>query len=473
MPDINVGELEDLRQEQARLRADLERLRQSQAGGDGQGKNSQEKDGQVKDGQGKDGAGKKDDQKDKDKQEQEEPKPPFLQRMGAWVRTHPLLLIGIVFGLAVLLIGGWFLWQYLQTYESTDDAQINGHIDQISPRINGTVVAIYVEDTQGVVKGQSVVDLDPRDYQVALEQAQARFAQAVSSLRAQSPNVPITETSQATSVSTAQANVRSAEAAVAAAQRTWESSTADFEQAQANAANSDAEEKRYAQLVAKQEVSRELYDQRATQARADQALVRSRERTAEAARRNVDEQQAALDSARDSLLQAQANLPRQVAVQRATVQARQADVETAQAQINQAMLNLSYCKIVAPVDGIVGDKTIEAGMQVAPGQELFAITRTDDIWVDANFKETQIRNMHPGQSVTITVDALAQAFDGYIENMPGATGAKYSLLPPENATGNYVKVVQRLPVRIRFKQGQRGAERLRPGMSVEPKVWVR
>lgn len=226
-------------------------------------------------------------------------------------------------------------------------------------------------------------------------------------------------------------------------------------------------------LVGKQEVSREIYDQRATEARADAALVQSRRATADAALKSITQAQAALDQARQRAAEVQHNLPREIAIQHATVATREANVKSAQAQVDQALLNLQYCKIVAPVDGIVGDKSVQAGSQVSAGQELLAITQTNDIWVTANFKETEIRNMHAGQSVTIHVDALSQDFNGFVENLPGATGAVYSLLPPENATGNYVKVVQRLPVRIRFKKGQPYEERLRPGMSVEPKVWVK
>jgi membrane fusion protein (multidrug efflux system) len=223
----------------------------------------------------------------------------------------------------------------------------------------------------------------------------------------------------------------------------------------------------------KQEVSREIYDQRATQAKAQAAVVQSRRSTADAAQKNILQAQASLDQARQRAKEALSNQPRQIAVQHAQLKTREANVIAAQAQVDQALLNLQYCKVLAPADGIVGDKSVQAGTQVSPGQELLAITQTNDVWVTANFKETEIRNMHSGQSATISVDALSQKFEGYVEALPGGTGAIYSLLPPENATGNYVKVVQRLPVRIRFKKGQPHEERLRPGMSVEPKVWVR
>jgi membrane fusion protein (multidrug efflux system) len=410
--------------------------------------------------------------KKEDDEKKKQPKPPLRQRVLVWTRSHPLLLILILIAIVALLIGGWILWKYLESYESTDDAEIAGHITQVSSRINGRVVGVYVDDTQSVAQGQTVVDLDPRNYEVALQQAQANLSQALAGIAQQQPNVPITTTSQATTVATSQLDVESAEAALLAAQHEYDSALADEKQAEASAANARAEELRYRELVAQEEVSREQYDQRATNAQTAHAAVLARQASAKAAERTVDQRKTAVDTARKRADEAARNQPRQIEVQHAGVVGREANAKAAEAQVNQAKLNLSYCKIFAPFAGVVGDKTVEVGMQVAPGQELFALTLLDDLWVTANFKETQIRNMHPGQSVSIHVDALSQTFDGYVENLPGATGAQYSLLPPENATGNYVKVVQRLPVRLRFKRNQPHAERLRPGMSVEPKVWV-
>jgi membrane fusion protein, multidrug efflux system len=335
------------------------------------------------------------------------------------------------------------------------------------------VTGVYVENTQSVVQGQVLVDLDPKDYAVAVAQVRADLAQAEAALHAESPTVPITQTTEQTRVASATLDVSSAEAEVSAAQRNYDAALADVKQSEANEANAAADEARYRTLVEQQEVSREAYDQRLTAMRSLQDVVSARKASAEAARRSVQQRMNALEQARKRASEAQANSPRRVAAQRESVTSRQAAVEAASARLQQALLNLSYCKILAPAPGIVGDKTVETGSYVSPGQELFAITQINDLWVTANFKETQIRNMHPGQSVTIHVDALSQNFNGYVENLPGATGAEYSLLPPENATGNFVKVVQRLPVRIRFKPGQPNQQRLRPGMSVEPKVWVK
>jgi membrane fusion protein (multidrug efflux system) len=308
---------------------------------------------------------------------------------------------------------------------------------------------------------------------VALSQQRGNLAQAQANVNAQSPNVPITQLSQRTGVSTADLDVASAQAGLLAERQQAESALADLRQAEANAANAAAEETRYRALAEKQEVSREQYDQRLADSRAQTANVSSRRAVADAAGKTVEQRMSALTQAMQRAAEATVNSSRQVAVQRATVEARKAAAQISQAQVEQAMLNLSYCRIFAPVSGIIGNKTVEIGAQVSVGQELFDVTPTDDLWVTANYKETQLRKMRPGQAVTISVDTFGRDFDGYIEDMPGATGAQYSLLPPENATGNYVKVVQRLPVRIRFKPNQNGLTRLRVGMSVEPKVWLK
>jgi membrane fusion protein (multidrug efflux system) len=461
MAESAPADTQSLHDEQIRLRTEVEFLRRQQ----------EELQRQLAQKAAPDKDEKKDD-KDNQDQKEEKPKQSFLTRVRNWVHTHPLATILIIIGIILLLIAGYFLFRYLNSYENTDDAEVDGHTDPISARISGDVIGVYVENTQRVQKGQVLVDLDPRDYKVALNQANANLSQAEAALRAQSPNVPITTTVQQTQVTTANLDVASAEAALVQAQQTAASAAADLAQAETNAANAAREEERYGELVGKQEVSREQYDQKATAARAEQSLVASRRASADAAGKAVEERIAALSQARQRFLEARSNLPRNVAIQNATVATRIANVEAAKTQVEQAALNLQYCKILAPADGIVGDKTVEVGQHLAPGQEMFAVTETKDIWVTANFKETQIRNMHPGQPVTIHVDALSQDFNGYVEALPGATGATYSLLPPENATGNYVKVVQRLQVRLRFKPNQPRAERLHPGMSVEPKVWI-
>jgi len=465
VPESVIG---SLFYEQGRLRADLDRLMNAPP------PKPDEK--PKEDPPAKEKEGGKDDAKDagdKEAKDKEEKKEPFLKRSAVWVKTHPIATVAIVILLVALLVGGWFLWNYLQSYESTDDAQVDGHMNAIASRISGTVTAVYVENNQSVERGKLAVELDPRDYEVALTQQRGNLAQAQANVNAQNPNVSITQVSQRTGVSTADLDVASAQAGLLAQRQQVESALADLRQAEANAANAAAEETRYRALAEKQEVSREQYDQRLADSRAQTANVSSRRAVADAADRTVEQRISALTQAVQRAAEATVNSSRQVAVQRATVAARKAAAQISQAQVEQAILNLSYCKIFAPVSGIIGNKTVEIGAQVSVGQELFDVTPIDDLWVTANYKETQLRKMRPGQSVTISVDTFGRDFDGYIEDMPGATGAQYSLLPPENATGNYVKVVQRLPVRIRFKPNQSGLTRLRVGMSVEPKVWLK
>jgi membrane fusion protein (multidrug efflux system) len=450
--------IESLFYEQGRLRADMDRLLAKPAP-------SEEKDAQ------KDGA---DSGKDGDKEgEKDAPKEPLRKRAVDWTKAHPLATVGIPILLIAVLVGGWFLWGYLQSYESTDDAQVDGHVNAVSSRVSGTVTAVNVENNQSVNTGKLAIELDPRDYQVALSQQRANLAQAMANVSAQSPNIPITETTQATGVSTADLDVTIAKAGYFAEQHQLASALADLTEAEANAANAKAEELRYRMLVEKEEVSREQYDQRLANTRAQIAIVAARRASADAAAKTVEQRTAALQQATSRAAEASQNSQRQVNVQRATGAAREAAAQISKAQVDQAALNLAYCMIYAPVAGIIGNKTVEVGAQVSVGQELFDITPVDDVWVTANYKETQLKKMRAGQSVTIGVDMLGRNFEGYIEDMPGATGARYSLLPPENATGNYVKVVQRLPVRIRFKPKQDGVSLLRIGMSVEPKVWLK
>jgi membrane fusion protein (multidrug efflux system) len=472
-----------LYEEQTRLRAELEDLRRKQqelaeSKQQGKGDGDQDQKDQDKKDQGSKDEDNEDQQEEGAKEQQKEQgdkkdKPPVLQRLRIWVRAHPVAVILILVGLIVLIIASVLLWHYLESYENTDDAFVDGHTDPISSRIAGFVSVVYVENTYHVKKGQLLLELDPRDYLVAKEQAAASLAQAQASVRAQTPNVPITATTQNTQVINAQLSVASATANLTAAEAKYQSAVADQHQAEAGQANALREEQRYQQLVARQEVSREQYDQRATEAKTQTEMVAARRQTADAAAKAVTQAEAQLHQAEQQVDEAQKNMPRQVAVQNQTLAIRLAELKAEQARADQADLNFQYTRIYAPADGIIGDRSVQIGMQVQPGQELLALTESNDIWVTANFKETQVRRMRAGQSVTIHVDALKQDFNGYVEALPGGTGAIYSLLPPENATGNYVKVVQRLPVRIHIRAGQRGFERLAPGMSVEPKVWLR
>jgi membrane fusion protein (multidrug efflux system) len=382
------------------------------------------------------------------------------------------LLFAVIVG-CVVLVGALAFWLYSRTYESTDDAQVDGHLNGITARIDGDVKAVHVEENQSVQAGDVLVELDPRDYEVAVEQAQAQLLKAQAGERAENPNLPITQSNSQTSVSTSKSEVANTEAALAAAERDQLASQSRLQEVQANNAKAQADVARYKALVDKNEVSRSEYDQVIATSKALAASVDSARASAEAAQKVVDQRHAQLEEARSMMESATVNAPNQVAISKANLQSRQADVQAMKAQLDRAQLDLSYCKIVAPVAGVISKRTAEVGEHVSKGQRLVTLADLGDLWVTANYKESQLRQMHPGQSVTISVDAFDQDFEGTVEAMPGSTGSVTSLLPPENATGNYVKVVQRLPVRIRFKPGQQGLDRLRPGMSVVPKVWLK
>ncbi len=430
---------------------------------------------EQQDKQDKNGAKKPEESKPADKpqpQQLQQPKRPLAYRARRYVRRHPAgVLLGAVL-LVALIVGGVWLWSYLSSYESTDDAQVDGHLNMISTRISGTVVGVYVENNQYVQAGQVIVDLDPRDYQVALEHAEAANEQAVAQLHAESPNVPITVTTNQTTISTGGADVVVANKAVAAAQQSYLARLADLRSAEAQNAKAQRDVERFRPLDAKEEISHQQFDAIRATAESQAAAVDAAKAAVQVALRDLDERQAQLEQAQTRLQEAQQNAPRQTASREATVATRRADITAAKANVDQARLNLSYTKIAAPVAGVVVDKTVEVGQRLQPGEDMLDISQIDDIWITANFKETQLRRMRPGESVDIHVDAFEQTFHAYIEAMPGSTGAVTSLLPPENATGNYVKVVQRLPVRIRLKPGEDPQHRLRIGMSVEPKVWL-
>ena len=376
-------------------------------------------------------------------------------------------------GLAIVTaaaLGGTAYWAYERQFEETDDAQIDANISNLSPRVSGTIVAVNVVENQRVKAGDVLAEIDPRDLQVAVDLATAQVAEAAAQLKAEDPSVLITEMSNRTTVATSGADIASAQAALAQAKKSVDQLEAQLTEAQANDKNAQVEKQRAEQLIKQRAITQSEYDQRSAAADASAANVDALRHALEAARAGVGEQEARLTSTQSRLAEAKANAPRQLETRRASVLWREASLKAAQAQLAQAQLNLSYAKIVSPVGGIVGKKAVSIGDHVAPGQELLAISQTDDVWVTANFRETQLKEIHPGQLATVHVDALDADLRGSVESIGGATGSRYSVLPPENASGNYVKVVQRIPVRIRLDPGQPGMDRLRAGMSVEPKV---
>ncbi len=386
-------------------------------------------------------------------------------------RKRSLLFAGVLG--AVIVLAAIAFWIYSSTYETTDDAQVDGHLSGITSRVDGVIKAVYVEENQSVQAGQLLVELDPRDFQVALEQAKAQLLKAQADARAANPSLPITESASQTSLSSSRSEIADAEAAVAAAESERAAAAARLQEVEANNVRAQADVARYKSLVDKDEVGRSQYDQVVATAKALAASVDSARASLEAAQKTADGRRAQLDQARSQLAQTIVNAPNQIAITKAVLQSRQADVAARQAAVDRAQLDLEYCKIVAPVAGVVSKRTTEVGEHVGRGQRLLTVSDLGDLWITANFKESQLKKMQVGQAVSVSVDAYDQTYDGTVEAMPGATGAITSLLPPENATGNYVKVVQRLPVRIRLKPGQPGLDKLRPGMSVVPKVWLK
>jgi membrane fusion protein (multidrug efflux system) len=378
----------------------------------------------------------------------------------------------LIIGVVVLLVAGFFLWRYFNSYESTDDAQIDGHLNPVSARITGHVEKLLVTDNQYVQAGQALVQIDPRDYQVLVARAKADYDDAVATARAAGVNVPITSTSTSSQLSSADADLGGAQAALSAARQQYDAANAQLAQADANNVKAQNDLARYKQLVSKQEISQQQYDQAYAAAQAGAAGV-------DAARANAAAAQQQIKAAQSRVAQAEANVraartgPEQVVATRSRAQSAEAIVEEKKAALDQAQLNLQYTTIVSPVNGVVTNRTVEVGQNVQPGQELMRIINLDDIWVTANFKETQLRNMRTGQQVTIHVDTTGKDYKGHLQSVAGASGSITSLLPPENATGNFVKVVQRIPAKITFDQGETREHVLRPGMSVEPKVWIR
>jgi membrane fusion protein (multidrug efflux system) len=380
----------------------------------------------------------------------------------------------ILFFMLLAVVAAALWWIHSEHYESTDDAQIEGHLDAISPRISGTIVYINprVEDNQVVEAGALLLELDPRDFEADLEHAKANLNTRNAEAQSAQVLIPIVDANAFGQLHAAEAAKDQAIASLDSEQSNLLAAQHRLQQDEALYARAERDRARYKSLVDKREISRSDYDARETEAtaaaqavEADRAAVRSREQRIAEARGLVVQRQAQIDGARTA--------PEQIANARSKSQSATGQQQQARADLHTAQLNLSYTKIYAPVTGVIGRKIVELGHRVQPGQSLLVIVPLDDIWITANFKETQLKHMRPGQPVNVHVDTFDRDYNGTIENLPGAAGPLFSLFPPENSTGNYVKVVQRFPVRIRFNPDQDPQHLLRPGMSVEPRVTVR
>jgi membrane fusion protein (multidrug efflux system) len=374
----------------------------------------------------------------------------------------------------VLVAGGLLYWLHARHFEDTDDAQVDGHIHPISSRISGTVAEVnpQVEENKSVAANTLLVAIDPADFKADLDRAKADVDRLRASAAASGADVPVQSANAVGQLHVAEATVAQARQAVDTEAANLKAARARVEQAQANHTRAEADRQRYANLLDKQEISRSEYDQRLSDSRTTQAVL-------DAAGDDVVAAEARVAQARANVAQQEANLvkartaPQQIAAAQARSGSANADLVRAEAALATAQLNYSYTRIAAPVGGVVGHKSVETGERVQPGQELLTIVQLDDIWITANFKETQLRLMHPGQKAEVHVDTYGIDLPAHVESIAAATGARFSLLPPENATGNFVKVVQRLPVRIRLDGAADPNRPLRPGMSVDVSVTVR
>jgi membrane fusion protein (multidrug efflux system) len=409
---------------------------------------------------------------------------PPKQETPASSLSNPKVRRGLMIAAVVLVAVLTSLFLYFHNRESTDDAQVDGHITPVASKVYGRVAKVLVNDNQPVKAGQVLVQIDAADYQAAVDQAKAALALAESEARSAGVDVPRTSETVASGTSSAEAQLAGAQADFVRAQAAYDQAqTADLavaqaniERSRANAQLAKADLERYTPLMEKGEISKQQYD--AAKANADasaSALVADEQRLAQA-KRNIDITRAQLDAAKARVEQAQAGIAsahadqKRVAMRSADAQAKLASVDRARAALDAAQLNLSYCNIVAPVDGVATHKSVEPGQIVQPGQGLLVVVPLQDVWVTANFKETQLRNMKPGQKAYVKVDTYGKTFSGHVDSIAGATGAVLSLLPPENATGNYVKVVQRIPVKIVLDPISPDVAVLRPGMNVEATV---
>jgi membrane fusion protein (multidrug efflux system) len=417
----------------------------------------------------------------KDSEKQEKKK----AAQGPAPRTRRKVLLAIA---GVVLLGGVAegAYLFLGTRVSTDDAQVDAHNAPIAPKISGNVAEILVGDNQMVKAGQVLVRIDPRDYQARVDQARAALAIAQSNSIGAGANVPLTEHVTTSAVSSADGQLAAAEAQYLGSKSDYDrASTSELAYAQADVdakratrdrARSDLS--RMQPLVEKDEISKQQFDSYVATARVAESDVQAAEQNLTNARKKADSSDAAVlqalarvNTARADLEQAKANRQK-VEISSAQAGSAAASIQQARANLEGAELQLSYTTISAPLDGMVTRKTIQAGQIVQPGQTLLIVVPLDEVWVTANFKETQLANVRPGQRAEVKVDMYGHAFEGRVDSIAGATGASLSLLPPENATGNYVKVVERIPVKI-VLTGTPSGFVLRPGMNADATIFTK
>jgi membrane fusion protein, multidrug efflux system len=416
--------------------------------------------------------------------ESDTPRESRLRRFRRYIRDHPRTLLVMLVVLMVLAAAGAVIWHHFSIRESTDDARIDGYVVNVSARVTGQILSVRVEENDHIQEGQVLVVIDPRDYQVVLDRTKAELAAAQASAQAAQANVPITSTSTQSQLQTAQAGTQEAEAGVEMASRQVEAererlaaARAQLNEAQAARTKAQLDLARYKKLVEKDEIARQVYDTAVTTGQQTQAAVEAAQANVRQAEQAVQVAESGVQQARAKVTQARSSVkaagtgPQRVQASKAQLGTAEATVQQRQAQLAQAQLNLAYTTVEAPVTGVVGTRSAQPGHIVQPGQPLLSIVPLENIWVTANFKETQLKNMRTGQEARVDVDAYGgRTYNGQVESIGPATRATFSVLPPENASGNFVKVVQRVPVRIRLRKGQDPEHLLRPGMSVEATV---
>jgi membrane fusion protein (multidrug efflux system) len=410
---------------------------------------------------------------------QEKVTPEVAQRSGSRTKLVIALIFLVVAGVAV-----YALYMHYRDRVSSDDANVDGHISAIAPKITGNVLEVTVLDNQEVKAGQVLVRIDPRDYQAAVDVAKAAVAQAESQLQAASVTVPWVNSTTESGTSVADAQLADSQTEVERARASYDqANTSDIAYAQANVASKQAANERaqadlarMKPLVEKAEISQLQYDAYVAAARVADSDLRAAQEKLSSAQKDATIRNAALDSAISKVSTAKAQVAstqasrKQVAVRTADAATARAALEAARARLKAAELTLSYTTITAPVDGRVTRKSVEVGQMVQPGQGLMTII-TPDVWVTANFKETQLADVKPGQKAEIDVDMYGKSVFGHVDSIADATGSRMSLLPPENATGNFVKVVQRIPVKILVDRTD--GLILRPGMNVNVTIFTR
>ncbi len=371
----------------------------------------------------------------------------------------------------VLVAAGIVLWNYLSGFESTDDAQVDVHLYPVSARISGYVQKVNVDDNQWVDAGSTLVEIDPKDYEVALARAQASLDASEATAKGLNIDVPVSSVDTSSQLKFTSSDIENAQAAIYAAEKQAAAAHARVLEAQAQNVKAQDDVNRYHLLLVKDEVPKQVYDHAYAAAATEVAAIAAAEADEAAAEQTVQEARSRLVEAQAHYENAQAG-PQRVASTRAKALSAEADVHQKEATVEQAQLNLGYTKILAPVTGEVTKKVV-VGLNVDPGEQLLTVVPLDQVWITANFKETQLKHMRVGQKARIELDSNGRTYNGHVDSIAGGTGPIFSLLPPENATGNYVKIVQRVPVKIALEPGENRDHQLRPGMNVEAKVYLR